>query len=44
MHKSRNLTAHTYNEDIARKIIQGIRDEYFALLGALKIRLEREHS
>jgi len=44
MHKSRNLTAHTYNEDIAREIIQGIRQEYFALLEALKIRLEREHT
>lgn len=44
MLKSRNLTAHTYIEDIAREIMQGIRQEYFALLEALKLRLEKEYS
>lgn len=42
MHKSRNLTSHTYDEQTAEEIIINIREEYYALLKDLKIRLEKE--
>jgi len=42
MHKSRNLTSHTYDEDTAEEIVSAIRDNYFNLLKSLKIRLEKE--
>jgi nucleotidyltransferase substrate binding protein (TIGR01987 family) len=32
MHQSRNLTSHTYNEETAKEIIEGIRNEYYFLL------------
>jgi nucleotidyltransferase substrate binding protein (TIGR01987 family) len=44
MHKSRNLTSHTYDEETAVEIIEGIRSEYFFLLQDLLIRLEEEQS
>ena len=42
MHKSRNLTNHTYNKETADEIIENIRIEYFYLLKSLLIRLEEE--
>ncbi len=42
MHKSRNLTSHTYDEDTAREIVTSIRDDYFVLFGQLQKRLEEE--
>ncbi len=42
MHKSRNLASHTYDEQTAEDIIEGIRKEYFSLLKKLRIRLEEE--
>ena len=44
MHQSRNLASHTYDEETAIEIIEGIRSEYFFLLQDLKIRLEEEKS
>lgn len=44
MHKSRNLTSHTYDDKTADEIIEGIRTEYFALLKALHTKLEQEKS
>jgi nucleotidyltransferase substrate binding protein (TIGR01987 family) len=44
MHKSRNLTSHTYDEQTAIEIVKGIRSEYFNLLEQLKIRLEEEQT
>lgn len=42
MHLSRNLTAHTYDEETAVEIIESIRNEYFFLLSSLKERLDEE--
>lgn len=42
MHKSRNLTSHTYDEQTAGEIIREIRSLYFDLLNELKNRLEKE--
>ena len=42
MHKGRNLTSHTYDEETAKEIIQGIREEFFVLLEQLKIKLQDE--
>ncbi|NVO12335.1 MAG: nucleotidyltransferase substrate binding protein [Bacteroidales bacterium] len=42
MHKSRNLTSHTYDEETAAEIVGSIRNEYFILLQHLQIRLEEE--
>ena len=42
MHKSRNLTSHTYDEETAEEIISEIRNVYFGLLKDLKIILEKE--
>lgn len=44
MHNSRNLTSHTYNQDIADKIVELIIDEYFDLFKELKETLEVESS
>jgi nucleotidyltransferase substrate binding protein (TIGR01987 family) len=44
MHKSRNLTSHTYDEDTASEIVNSIRDEYVNLLHQLHVRLEEEKS
>ncbi|MBI9071373.1 MAG: nucleotidyltransferase substrate binding protein [Melioribacteraceae bacterium] len=40
MHKSRNLTSHTYDEQTAEEIIKSIRAEYFSLLNDLRDKLE----
>ena len=42
MLESRNLASHTYNEEIASKITKEIRQEYFALMQSLMVRLEKE--
>ncbi|HKJ43031.1 MAG TPA: nucleotidyltransferase substrate binding protein [Sunxiuqinia sp.] len=42
MHKSRNLTSHTYDEKTAEEIVDAIRSTYFNLLKKLKIRLDDE--
>jgi nucleotidyltransferase substrate binding protein (TIGR01987 family) len=44
MHKSRNLTSHTYNEETANEIVTGIRNSYFQLLKDLQTRLSDEQS
>ncbi len=44
MHKSRNLTSHTYNEETAKEIVEGIRNLYFRLLKDIQIRLEEEQT
>jgi nucleotidyltransferase substrate binding protein (TIGR01987 family) len=44
MHNSRNLTSHTYNQDIADEIVEQIIDEYFDLFKELKETLEEERS
>lgn len=45
MHRSRNLTSHTYNENTALEIAQAIREVYFDLFGELisKLELRRTH-
>ncbi len=42
MHQSRNLTSHTYDEETAAEIIEGIRNTYFHLLQDLIFQLEKE--
>ncbi|HEY6913035.1 MAG TPA: nucleotidyltransferase substrate binding protein, partial [Paludibacter sp.] len=42
MHKSRNLTSHTYDEQTAEEIITNIRKEYYYLLRDLRLRLQNE--
>ena len=42
MHKSRNLTSHTYDENVVKEIIEDIRNVYFMQLKNLQIRLEEE--
>lgn len=42
MHKSRNLTSHTYDEQTAEEIIESIREEYYFLFRDLIQRLENE--
>ncbi|MBC8155062.1 MAG: nucleotidyltransferase substrate binding protein [Bacteroidetes bacterium] len=44
MHKSRNLTSHTYNEETADEITSAIRAEYVRLLNAIADRLDREQT
>ena len=44
MHKSRDLTSHTYDEKTANDIITGIKEEYFFLLKNLQVRLEEERT
>ncbi len=43
MHQSRNLASHTYDEETANEIIDGIRQEYFSLLQDIVLRLEKEN-
>ncbi len=42
MHKSRNLTTHTYDEQIAEEILDSIHNDYFNLLKDLLLRLQKE--
>jgi len=42
MHNSRNLASHTYDEETAKEIIKGIKEEYFKLLKSLQLKLEEE--
>jgi nucleotidyltransferase substrate binding protein (TIGR01987 family) len=42
MHKSRNLTSHTYDEETAIEIVDAIRKTYFPLFKDLKNRLLKE--
>ncbi|MDT0650733.1 nucleotidyltransferase substrate binding protein [Autumnicola edwardsiae] len=42
MHKSRNLTSHTYNEETAKEIIIDIRSSYIGLFGDLYQKLNEE--
>jgi nucleotidyltransferase substrate binding protein (TIGR01987 family) len=44
MHKSRNLSAHTYDQIIADEIIVNIKKEYIYLFKELKIKLEKENN
>ncbi len=44
MHKSRNLTSHTYDEETAKEIVEAIRIEYFGLLKKLHFKLEEERT
>ena len=40
MFKSRNITSHTYNEDVAEEICQAVFEVYFLLFVRLKTKLE----
>lgn len=42
MHKSRNLTSHTYDETTAENIIENIRMEYISLFEGLKKHFDEE--
>jgi len=42
MHKSRNLTSHIYNEDIALEIISDIKASFVGLFSELKNKLDEE--
>mgnify|MGYP003635436474 CR=1 FL=1 len=42
MHFSRNLTSHTYDEQTAKDIVEGIRNQYFELLSELVQSLEKQ--
>jgi nucleotidyltransferase substrate binding protein (TIGR01987 family) len=42
MFKSRNLTSHTYNRQIADEVVEAIRRQYFPLMAALVNCLETE--
>ena len=42
MHKGRNLTNHTYDEDIVDEIVKQIRGKYYYLLKGLKSKFEKE--
>ena len=44
MHKSRNLTSHTYNEETAKEIINDIRTSYVELFGHLYKKLNEENA
>ncbi|MGV3558271.1 nucleotidyltransferase substrate binding protein [Larkinella arboricola] len=44
MHKSRNLTSHTYNEETADEIANAVKNEYVVLLNGLSHRLEEEQN
>jgi nucleotidyltransferase substrate binding protein (TIGR01987 family) len=44
MHKSRNLTSHTYNEETADEIATAIKNEYVTVLNDLSHRLESEQN
>ena len=40
--KDRNLTSHTYNEDIAREVVRNIRETYYLLIRDLFLWLKNE--
>ena len=40
MLQSRNLTSHTYNEDVAEQICRAVLDEYFPLFQKLKEKMQ----
>lgn len=42
MHKSRNLSSHTYDEQTAAEIVESIRNEYVGLFRQLKLKLLNE--
>lgn len=42
MHKSRNLSSHTYDEQTAAEIVESIRNEYVGLFRQLKLKLLSE--
>lgn len=42
MHESRNLTSHTYNEETAQEIVDGIFADYYMLFVNLQKKLEKE--
>ncbi len=42
MLKSRNLTSHTYNEDLVKEIVADIKNIYFSLFKDLQQKLEEE--
>lgn len=42
MHKSRNLTSRTYDEDTAIEIVEEIRNSYYLLFKELQVKLEEE--
>lgn len=42
MHKSRNLTSHTYDEQTAQDIVNSIREEFYALFKQMQNRLTEE--
>jgi len=44
MLQSRNLTSHTYREEVAEEICRQITELYFSLLTLLKAKLESLHS
>lgn len=44
MHKSRNLTSHTYDEETAEEIIKSIHNEYYDTLNDLRVKLETEQN
>ncbi|RRB01075.1 nucleotidyltransferase substrate binding protein [Larkinella rosea] len=44
MHKSRNLTSHIYNAEIADEIAVSVKNEYVSLLNELAHRLEEEQN
>lgn len=43
MHKSRNLTSHTYDEKTATEIVEAIKNTYYHLFKDLKSKLEKEN-
>jgi nucleotidyltransferase substrate binding protein (TIGR01987 family) len=44
MIEKRNLTVHTYNEDVALQVVEAVLKDYFPLFAALEIRLAVELS
>ena len=42
MHKSRNLTSHTYDESTAKDIVNGIHERYFELFKNLQEELNKQ--
>ena len=44
LHRSRNLTSHTYEERTARDVLRGIREEFYLLFKDLQKTLEEERS
>ncbi len=44
MHKSRNLTSHSYNDETAAEIADAVRGEYAHLLNTIATRLDAEQN